>query len=108
MLAAKSNPVEAMPSLAAIPAVKPDKNAGLDVPESFKSVVTVVEKKCRNLEKRKVTKVLFRCLPTRVRSFPRQHEVVMPAFLNLGFKLQKFDFHLFSSFFITFRRLLKI
>ena len=85
-----------MPSLAAIPAVKPDKNAGLDVPESFKSVVTVVEKKCRNLEKRKVTKVLFRCLPTRVRSFPRQHEVVMPAFLNLGFKLQKFDFHLFS------------
>jgi len=42
-----------MPSLAAIPAVKPDKNAGLDVPESFKSVVTVVEKKCRNLEKRK-------------------------------------------------------
>jgi len=42
-----------MPSLAAIPAVKSDKTAGLDVPESFKSAVTVVEKKCRNLEKRK-------------------------------------------------------
>lgn len=44
-----------MPSLAAttIPAVKSEKSSGLDVPESFKSIVTVVEKKCRNLEKRK-------------------------------------------------------
>lgn len=64
MVAAKSNPVEAMPSLAAIPAVKSDKTAGLDVPESFKSAVTVVEKKCRNLEKRKVQKNYSRYLPS--------------------------------------------
>jgi len=42
-----------MLSLAPTPAVKSDRTAGIDVPESFKSVVTVVEKKCRNLEKRK-------------------------------------------------------
>jgi len=52
-VAAKSNLGEAMPSLAPTPAVKSDRTAGIDVPESFKSVVTVVEKKCRNLEKRK-------------------------------------------------------
>jgi len=56
-----------MPSLAPTPAVKSDRTAGIDVPESFKSVVTVVEKKCRNLEKRKVSLILKNYCPSRYR-----------------------------------------
>lgn len=45
-----------MPSIAAAnPPVKTETKPVLDVPESFKAASTVVEKKCRNLEKRKVS-----------------------------------------------------
>ena len=46
-----------MPSITASTAVKTEKTEKvqvLDLPESFKSATTVIEKKCRNLEKRKV------------------------------------------------------
>lgn len=46
-----------MPSIAAAavnPPAKTETKTALDVPESFKAASTVVEKKCRNLEKRKV------------------------------------------------------
>lgn len=47
-----------MPSIAAAnPPVKTETKAVLDVPESFKAASTVVEKKCRNLEKRKVRNI---------------------------------------------------
>ena len=53
-----------MPSLAANPVVKSEKVPVPDVPESFKSIVSVVEKKCRNLEKRKVNHFAnFFCVP---------------------------------------------
>ena len=45
--------LQTMPSITST-AVKTEKVQVLDVPESFKSATTVIEKKCRNLEKRKV------------------------------------------------------
>ena len=52
-----------MPSIASNnTSVKLEKVSVLDLPESFKSANTVIEKKCRNLEKRKVTSKLFHFL----------------------------------------------
>lgn len=74
-----------MPSItAANTATKTEKVSALDVPESFKAAATVIEKKCRNLEKRKVSFWLCACVlppnPCRDRCgvLPK-HAVVMPV-----------------------------